>query len=381
VRRWPDGTGGRGFWFARVACALLVTCLVGPVALGAPARHHKRRHTRAQKSEPALDMQAEPAPSSAPPPADTLPPDSAGPPGPTPPPPLEAEPVEAPIAPAKKAVPAAAEPEVPAVPPPRKRPRATEPSEVELALGRQEAARLAAGRIEVAVVAGLDVGRRDFTYSDPIGDLPQAYHLAVVPLATVGMDVHPFASTGVPVLEDLGMQGRFSRAFAVGSSTTEGAHLDTKWMRFGGDLRQRFLFSHAYFKEAGVAVGVDGDYFDLHTDRDVGALVPSARTVSLRIGADGRMFLAGRVSLLAGAGYLMTLSRGQIYERFPAPKVAGVDGDVAVDVRLTAGIDLRISGRYTRYFASFAPQVGDPLVAGGALDQQFQAGLGVRYAH
>jgi len=240
---------------------------------------------------------------------------------------------------------------------------------------------MAAGRIEVAVVAGVDVGRRDFTYSDPIGELPQSYHLAAVPLATVGMDVYPFASTGVPVLEDLGVRGRFSRAFAVGSSTTEGAHIDTKCMRFGGELRERLLFSHPHFKEAGLSVGVDGDFFDLQADRDVGALIPSSRTVSLRFGADGRLVVTGRVSLLAGAGYLLTLSRGQIYDRFRGPKVAGLDGDLAVAIALTPAIDLRIGGRYTRYFASFDPQVGDALVAGGALDQQFQAGAGVRYAH
>jgi len=40
-----------------------------------------------------------------------------------------------------------------------------------------------------------------------------------------------------------------------------------------------------------------------------------------------------------------------------------------------------LTGRYTRYFATFHPEVGDPYVAGGALDEQLQVSLGVRYAH
>ena len=42
---------------------------------------------------------------------------------------------------------------------------------------------------------------------------------------------------------------------------------------------------------------------------------------------------------------------------------------------------MRVGGRYTRYFASFDPEVGDAAVAGGALDQQMQMGVALRYAH
>jgi len=362
-------------------------CWLSP-AVAAPAKHRRRGHASPSNSA----SKAAPADSGAAP-AETLPPDSA-------------DPAEAPPAPAEPPTAPVASPTSPAEPPPTAAraekphsnlareagevgaaapgegpPRESEPTGAELELGRRELARLAVSRSEVAVMAGLDVGRRDFTYSDPIGDLPQSYRLAAAPLATVGMDVYPFASTGVPLLQDLGVRGRFSRAFAIASSTTQGARLETSWTRFGGDLRERILFPASRLREVGIAIGVDADDFALHTDHDVGALVPEARTVALRIGADGRLFVAGRVSLLGGAGYLFALSRGQIYDRFRSPAVAGVDGDLAASVRLTASLDLRIGVRYTRYFASFVPQVGDALVAGGALDQQFQAGVGVRYAH
>ena len=370
MRPLPDGERPRGIRFARVVHAVAVLLLFSTPALAAPARHHKRGH-RPPTPQAEPDSGSQPATDTLPPDSTDAPPDAA----PAPPEPAAPVPAEEPAAAVELPVAAATRPA------PARAPDVSGPRDAELALGRLEAARISAGRIEVAVMTSLDVGRRDFTYSDPVGAAPQSYRLAAAPLATVGMDVYPFASTGVPVLQDLGVRGRFSRAFAIGSSTTLGAHLDTTWMRFGGELRERFLSPVPRVKELGVAVGVDGDDFAMHTEGDVGALVPSARTVALRFGPDATLFVSGRVSLLLGAAYLATLSRGEIYDRFRRPRVKGVDGDVAVALRLTAGLELRLAGRYTRYFAAFDPQVGDALVAGGALDQQFQVGLGVRYAH
>ena len=246
-------------------------------------------------------------------------------------------------------------------------------------LGRREAARLATGRTEVAVSIGIDVGRRQFTYSDPIGETPQPYLLAAAPLATFGLEIYPLASTLIPVLCDIGFRGRVSRAFALDSSTTNGAPLDNSWTRFTGEVRGRVLARRT--RELGVAAGIDASYFDLGTDADVGALVPSARTLSFRVGADGRVRVAGRVSLLAGGAWLAPITRGEIYEHFRRPRVAGIDAELGVAIALTPGSEVRLGGRYTRYFASFDPEVGDLAVAGGALDQQMQMGVALRYAH
>jgi len=251
----------------------------------------------------------------------------------------------------------------------------------ELALGRGEAARLAKGRIEVAVWTGIDVGRRQFTYSDPIGNAPRPYLLPAAPLTAFGLEVYPLASTLIPVLCDIGFRGRVSRAFAIDSSTTKAAPLDNSWTRFSGEIRGRVLARREH--ELGIAAGIDASYFVLGTDadRDVGALVPSARTVSFRLGADGRKRVTKRVSLLAGAAWLATITRGEIYNHFRRPHVAGIDTEVGAALTLTREVELRLNGRYTRYFASFDPQVGDTAVAGGALDQQTQLGIAIRYAH
>lgn len=249
------------------------------------------------------------------------------------------------------------------------------------ALGRREAARIAAGRIEVAVSASADIAGRYFKYSDPVGPLPTAYRLPIAPMASLALETYPWASSTVPVLRDLGFRGRFSQGFALGSETPQGVKIDTSWTRFGGDVRERFMLPGARPIELGVSVGADASYFGMRTTIPVPALVPAAQTVAIRLGIDGRMLVAGRLSILMAAAYLVATSPGEIYERFRSPHVFGIDGELGAAFGIVPGLEARLAGRYTRYVASFKPIIGDPIVAGGALDEQVQLGLGIRYAH
>lgn len=306
-------------------------------------------------------------------------------------PPVEAQPtpaLEASPLPAAKDEPKTEEPATPAA----TAPRATDPSSArddgaapasdhEAELGRREARRIAAGRILVAVWAGGGVANRHFTYHDAVGDNLAPYRLPAAPMATFGLEAYPAASSDVPVLRDLGIRAHVSRGFAFDSSTPQGVTLETSWTRFGGELRERLLLPGAHAAELGVLVGADASYFGMSADAFVPALLPSARTVALRFGFDARLRVAWRLSLLAGAAYLLTTSRGEVYEHFRHPSVRGVDGDFGFAVDLGSGFEVRVAGRYTRYFASFKPTLGDRYVAGGALDEQLQGGLGARYAH
>lgn len=254
-------------------------------------------------------------------------------------------------------------------------------SEEEIELGRREARRRAAKRVIVAVWAGGGVANRRFTYSDAVGYNLADYSLPVAPMATFGIEAYPAASSDVPVLRDLGIRAHVSRGFAFASDTPQGVALETSWTRFGGEIRERLLLPGPHAFELGVLVGVDASYFGMSASAPVPALLPAARTVALRFGLDARMRLGWRLSVLAGGAYLLTTSRGEVYEHFRAPRVRGVDADFGFAVDLGSGLELRLAGRYTRYFASFRPRLGDDYVAGGALDEQLQGGLGVRYAH
>ncbi|MET0595611.1 MAG: hypothetical protein ABW133_23140 [Polyangiaceae bacterium] len=248
-------------------------------------------------------------------------------------------------------------------------------------LGRREAARAARGRIEVAASASADVGSRHFKYSDPVGPLPVAYRLPIAPMASFALEMYPWASTQVPVLRDLGFRGRFSQGFALGSRTPDGVEIDTTWTRFGGEVRERFFIPGSRPLELGIIAGADASYFGMKTATPLPALLPEARTIAIRLGFDGRWLVTGRFSLLFGAAYLVTTSPGEIYDRFRSPRVFGIDSELGVAVAILPGLEARLTGRYTRYVASFKPIIGDQIVAGGALDEQLQFGLGIRYAH
>jgi hypothetical protein len=371
------GPNGGGF-AARVSCLALAVLIGGaPPALAASSRRHKTKRPAPAASTPAARPEPEPEPAG----------DSASP---------GSDAIESEPAPSSRAAPPAhprpgpsAEPSdefaPEAVRPKRAPPKTPKPADQTLSIEEHDddgdAARIAAGRIEVAVSSGVDAGRRHFTYSDPIGTPPRPYLLKVAPLLTFGLEAYPLASTGLPFLQDLGFRGRVSRAFATDSSTSEGVAIQTTWTRFGGELRERILLRGPHAIEVGVVVGVDASYFAMTAKGDVGALVPSARTLAFRFGADGRVDVTRTVSLLVGGAYLSTTTRGEIYDRFRGPRVAGVDAELGGALHLSPGLEARLAGRYTRYFASFKPEVGDAAVAGGALDEQMQVGMGLRYAH
>ncbi|HYP78176.1 MAG TPA: hypothetical protein VER12_19520 [Polyangiaceae bacterium] len=249
------------------------------------------------------------------------------------------------------------------------------------ALGRREAERLAAGRSEVGVYVSVDVGNRRFKYSDPVSSTLRPYTLPIAPMLSFGLEAYPLATTDVPVLRDLGFRGRLSRAFALDSTTPDGDTIETSWTRFGGEVRERLLVPGRHPLEFGAFFGADASYFVMGSKGTIGALLPSARTISLRFGLDGRVLVAGRFSAMLNFAYLAVTSPGYIYDHFRDPHVAGIDGELGGALAIIPGLEARLTGRYTRYFATFHPQVGDQYVAGGSLDEQLQVGLGVRYAH
>jgi hypothetical protein len=344
----------RGLAYSGVAAALFIVSS----AAAAPTRHAKPAHVASATSTPATDAAADEAPTStesaATAPSDA-PPDAVV---DTPPTPAPAPQANAPVTPTSDV---------------------GAPSDA--ALGKREAERIAVGRIEVAVFGSLDIASRHFKYSDPVGHLLAPYSLPAVPMATIGLEAYPLASTGLPVLQDLGLRGRLSHAVGADSTTPDGIAINTSWTRFSGELRERLLIPGTHPTEFGVFVGGDANYFDMSAKSKVAAYPPRARTIAVRVGLDARVLLAGSFSTVLGVSYLAVTEAGEIYDRFRDPSVHGVDADLGFALKLLPGLEARLCGRYTRYFSTFKPQLGDAAVAGGTLDQLLQVGLGARYAH
>ncbi len=129
------------------------------------------------------------------------------------------------------------------------------------ALGRREAARIAAGRSEVGVSVSAEVGNRRFKYSDELGSLLRPYKLSIAPDGELGLEAYPLATSDVPVLRDLGFRGRFSRAFGLDSTTPDGDKIETSWTRYSGEVRERLLVPARHPLEFGAFFGADASYF------------------------------------------------------------------------------------------------------------------------
>jgi hypothetical protein len=368
----------QSLFFAR-GLALAAALVVGsPLALAAPAKRPKGKpkHPAPAAAEASTAAEATDKPS-------PKPEDSAKPvPEESPQPVVEQKPLPAaePTAPSTSVASGDAAAALASDAAPAAEREALSKTELE-ALGRREAARLAAGRTEVGVSVSVDVGNRRFKYSDELGGALRPYNLAIAPMLSFGLEAYPLATSNVPVLRDLGFRGRLSRAFGLDSTTPEGASIDTSWTRFSGEVRQRALVPGRHPLEFGAFFGADASYFVMSSKTEIQALLPSARTVSLRFGLDGRVLIAGRFSTMLDVAYLHVTSPGEVYQHFRDPHLAGIDGALGFALGIVPGLEARLAGRYTRYFATFHPEVGDPYVAGGALDEQLQIGLGVRYAH
>jgi hypothetical protein len=101
----------------------------------------------------------------------------------------------------------------------------------------------------------------------------------------------------------------------------------------------------------------------------------------VRAGVTGHVPLAGPLSLATGVGYRHMLGLGEIGDDafFPRASAAAVDGYARVEMsfgRLSAHVGVDVE----RYFYALKPEPGDPLVAGGALDQFIGANIGLGYA-
>jgi len=90
-----------------------------------------------------------------------------------------------------------------------------------------------------------------------------------------------------------------------------------------------------------------------------------------RIGVSARVALPAGVSLMAGGGYRYILnSGGQIHDQFfKHLTVAGADAYAGVGYRFTSMMEARVVGELRRYWYDMHSQAGDPLLAGGAVDQ------------
>ncbi len=88
--------------------------------------------------------------------------------------------------------------------------------------------------------------------------------------------------------------------------------------------------------------------------------------------------LGDALALELGGGYRHLFTTGELgsIDYFPRIRAAAAEGRIALDARLFGPVTAQAAAEYRRYFASMHVEPGDPLVAGGALDEY----LGLSFA-
>jgi hypothetical protein len=239
------------------------------------------------------------------------------------------------------------------------------------------------GEVNTAIVVAnlaFELGGRRFDYKDQLSPNTSSYSVLGVPMPSVGIEIYPAGGTTIPFVRDLGLTMSFAHAFGISSTTDAGATVGTGWTHLAGGLRARFRPGSVKGPMIGVNGGIDYLQFNFDAPGPIQGSVPSVTYASLRGGVDARIPF-WRMALMLDFGYDGALSAGDVYKRFRDSSVGGIDLGVGLSLALGAGFELRLRGHYTRYFYKFHPLVGDPYVAGGALDEFLGFGLGVAYAY
>ena len=239
---------------------------------------------------------------------------------------------------------------------------------------------------------GAEFGGRFFDYTASPANTANTrpYNVFGAPSIHIAGAVYPAAMLDVPIVSDIGVVGMYRHAFGLQSQTervqpTDPQFLfDNSWNAYRVGLRYR----HRLGDKDPVVLMLTGQFGGMRfqyeaLNAESAAIineVPNVEYQYLRGALDARI-PAWRFAFMLGAGYMGPLSAGEVYDRFTSSSVGGIDTHLDIAFVLTKGLETRIGVEYQRFFYSFAPEVGDAYVAGGALDQLLGIRLGAAYVY
>ncbi len=131
--------------------------------------------------------------------------------------------------------------------------------------------------------------------------------------------------------------------------------------------------------ELGVAAAFGEHRFSIDGDQGMGGeLLPDVTYRYARGGLDLRRPLGPRLALTGRAGYRHLLGTGDLGNAawFPRATGAGLDGSAGVHLRVLSWLGMYARAEVRHYFFAMNPEVGDELIAGGAVDSYLGGAVG-----
>ena len=227
------------------------------------------------------------------------------------------------------------------------------------------------------IIGGVRAFSRNFRYTDDLFDALRSYKLGAAPAFLIQGRWYPAAhfSGGIP--SHIGLVGGYEQGVFLKSQVADGEELTTKMSEWYAGLRYRIPIEK---HELGVQ-GTYGKHSFKVEDDPAAPLVPDVDYTYLRFGLDGRVRV-DQILLGAHFGYRMLLDTGELQSDawFPNTGGGGVDAGLFAGYEFITGVALVAGFDFRRYFFSFDPSPGDPLIAGGAVDEYLSGwgGLSVR---
>jgi len=216
---------------------------------------------------------------------------------------------------------------------------------------------------------------RNFTYRDDLFEALSLYRLPFGPAPTGELELFPGAFFTNGIAAHFGLAGSFNYLVGV-SSSAQSVKFSTTSMRLNAsavgriplgllELQVGFGYALQTFAIAATAGGVARPNIP---DVNFGGLRPSLGII-LNFNKVFQLHLGGAYQFLLSTGELGSSAF------FARQTGGGADMWVGVGIRPFSHFELRARGDYTRYFFSLKPEVGDPYIAGGALDQYLSGTL------
>jgi hypothetical protein len=215
---------------------------------------------------------------------------------------------------------------------------------------------------------------RLFRYNDDLNDTLREYDL-MAPAVAIGAVWRP-ASSGV--LGHLALHGQAELGVGInGSKTPDGMEYPTSASEWSAGLRVEVPL-------AGWRWALDASFGEQRFTIDDDAmdeLLPDVAYRWARAGLGVRIPVSPRLAVAAGGGFRHLLDTGGLGSDawFPRLTGAGVDAHLGGVWQLGGPVAVHLRGDLRRYFFAMNPEVGDPHIAGGAIDQYLaiMAGLTV----
>lgn len=192
------------------------------------------------------------------------------------------------------------------------------------------------------------------------------------PAPSASLELYPGAFFTSGIGAHFGIAGSFNYLVGLSSKikdSTDGVKYPTTSMQLRASLVGRIPLG---LLDLQIGVGYSLQTFSIApASAAARPNIPDVSFGGIRPSLGATLHLTKIFHLHFGGGYSVLLSKGEFGSStyFPRSTGGGVDTWVGVSVRPVSHFEIRLQGDYSRYFFSMNPEVGDPYIAGGALDQ------------